>query len=213
MTVEADSVLFRYILLHHRHRHNLHPHPSSSINSCLRHCYSETNTETSPLQPYLPAYSSSPSCERRVFRPLPLCILLCVSPSSHPTHLHPAMKMQPIHLVASLLLTVTSVQAETTTSTPAAVTPTNLPDLIASLPHCALGCLSDAATAINCAPTNFTCLCAESKALISNLGPCILTGGSGCKPDEISGMDNGPARPCPFCAPWRGSRTDKRDKT
>lgn len=99
------------------------------------------------------------------------------------------MKMQPRYLVASLLLAVTSVQAETTTSTSAAVTPTNLPDLIASLPHCALGCLSDAATAINCAPTNFTCLCADSKALVSNVGPCILTGGSGCKPDDISGKD------------------------
>ncbi|OIW27015.1 hypothetical protein CONLIGDRAFT_635240, partial [Coniochaeta ligniaria NRRL 30616] len=93
--------------------------------------------------------------------------------------------MQSKYFVVSLLLALTSAETPTTTSSTATTSPTNLPSLIASLPHCALGCLSDAATTIGCAPTNFTCLCAESGALVSNVGPCIISG-SGCSPDDIS---------------------------
>ncbi|KAB5575389.1 hypothetical protein GE09DRAFT_592312 [Coniochaeta sp. 2T2.1] len=94
--------------------------------------------------------------------------------------------MQSTLLVSLLLAAVTSAQTTTTTPTTAATTSssTSLPSLLASFPQCVFGCFSQAATAVNCQPTDFTCLCADSSALITNIGPCILT--AGCSVSEIN---------------------------
>jgi len=68
------------------------------------------------------------------------------------------------------------------TTTASGPTSTKLPDLVAQLPRCALQCFSSAARDINCAPSNFACLCSNSDNLIAKVGPCAFLG---CSSDEL----------------------------
>jgi len=92
--------------------------------------------------------------------------------------------MHPNLLLTSLSVLLPLTAAQTTTSSTTS-TPTTLPALLAVLPHCALGCLATAATSIDCAATDFSCLCSNSSDLVSKIGPCIISG-SGCSPSDIS---------------------------
>jgi hypothetical protein len=95
--------------------------------------------------------------------------------------------MHPKILLSGLSILLPLTQAQTTT----------LPALLAVFPHCALGCLASAATSINCAATDFACLCSKSSDLVSKVGPCIISG-SGCSPGDINRK---PRPPFPL-TPW-----------
>lgn len=79
-------------------------------------------------------------------------------------------------LLASAALLVTSVTAQSASQTTSATasTTTNLLSLVSQLPTCALGCLDEAATKINCTAPDLTCLCSKSSQLVSAIGPCLL---------------------------------------
>jgi len=101
-------------------------------------------------------------------------------------------------LTAALLASPTLAQSGSgyfitipTTDLPSATSPptslptggtANLPSLIALLPSCAIPCFDIAAKSINCATTDFPCLCKPSNvnSFAVNIGSC-LTGGLGGK--------------------------------
>lgn len=91
-------------------------------------------------------------------------------------------------LLASAALLIASVTAQSsvtpTTSSPASTT-TDLLGLVSQLPTCALGCLDEAATNINCTAPDLTCLCSKSSALVSSIGPCLLLS-SGCSSNDTN---------------------------
>ncbi|KAK0648586.1 hypothetical protein B0T16DRAFT_456053 [Cercophora newfieldiana] len=62
-----------------------------------------------------------------------------------------------------------------TAPNPPQATATGLPHLVAQLPTCAIPCFETAAKAINCGPTEFSCLCRSNSAqsLALNVGTCI----------------------------------------
>jgi len=89
-------------------------------------------------------------------------------------------------LFAALLASGAATQQTTFRPTPTAgpgTTSTSLPELVSRLPRCALQCFSSAARDINCAPSNFSCLCANSGDLIAKVGPCAFLG---CSSDDVS---------------------------
>jgi len=100
-------------------------------------------------------------------------------------------------LAAALLASPTLAQSGSgyfitipTTDLPSATSPptsfptgtANLPSLVALLPSCAIPCFDTAAKSINCATTDFPCLCKPSNfnSFAVNIGSC-LTGGLGGK--------------------------------
>ena len=74
-------------------------------------------------------------------------------------------------------------------------TATALPDLVRELPTCAIPCFESAARAINCAVTDFSCLCRAGNAasLSVNVGTCIgggqLLGGSSSNDNDNDNND------------------------
>ncbi|RYP51047.1 hypothetical protein DL768_003547 [Monosporascus sp. mg162] len=76
------------------------------------------------------------------------------------------------------------------TATAQNTTSDSLPDLIAQLPTCAIGCLDSAADSAECEPTNFQCICgANRQSFITSIGTCVLLTGQ-CSQDEISRASN-----------------------
>lgn len=77
-------------------------------------------------------------------------------------------------------LFVASVTAQQSASPTATTTPsstgntTDLLTMVSELPTCALGCLEDAATDINCTAPDLKCLCSKSSELVAAIGPCLL---------------------------------------
>lgn len=69
----------------------------------------------------------------------------------------------------------------------------SLSNLVSQLPTCALGCLSSSAEGAGCGATDFSCLCSKQE-FISNIGACVLLGGSDCTDDDIKSR-------FPFCPP------------
>ncbi|RYP81158.1 hypothetical protein DL769_002106 [Monosporascus sp. CRB-8-3] len=85
--------------------------------------------------------------------------------------------------VALSLFAAAAATAQNTTSE-------SLPDLIAQLPTCAIGCLDSAADSAECAPTDFECICgANRQSFIASIGTCVLLTGQ-CSEDEISRAGN-----------------------
>ncbi|KFA69384.1 hypothetical protein S40285_08562 [Stachybotrys chlorohalonatus IBT 40285] len=69
--------------------------------------------------------------------------------------------------------------ASQTTTSSATTSSTSLPDLVAQIDSCVLGCLPEVAGDINCSPTDFSCICSTNPdTFVSRLTPCVLT--SGC---------------------------------
>lgn len=64
----------------------------------------------------------------------------------------------------------------TTTTTPSSTgsNTTDLLTMVSELPTCALSCLEDAATDINCTAPDLKCLCSKSSELVAAIGPCLL---------------------------------------
>lgn len=76
---------------------------------------------------------------------------------------------------AALMLNSAAAQSSATPTTPStASNTTDLLSLVSQLPTCALGCLEDAATDINCTASDLSCLCSQSSELVSAIGPCLL---------------------------------------
>ncbi|RYP23407.1 hypothetical protein DL765_001112 [Monosporascus sp. GIB2] len=72
------------------------------------------------------------------------------------------------------------------TATAQNATSDSLPDLIAQLPTCAIGCLDSAAESARCQPTDFACICGDNRqSFITSIGTCVLLTGQ-CSQDEIS---------------------------
>ncbi|RYO95276.1 hypothetical protein DL766_009574 [Monosporascus sp. MC13-8B] len=62
----------------------------------------------------------------------------------------------------------------------------SLPELVAQLPTCAIGCLNSAADSASCEPTDFECICGDNRqSFITSIGACVYLGGQ-CSQDEIS---------------------------
>ncbi|KAI0870420.1 hypothetical protein GGS24DRAFT_108070 [Hypoxylon argillaceum] len=65
----------------------------------------------------------------------------------------------------------------------AAQNSTSLPDLVESLPPCAIPCFQDGADAAGCSTTDFTCLCANQSSFITGALTCVI---SDCQGDELN---------------------------
>lgn len=64
----------------------------------------------------------------------------------------------------------------------------SLPDLVEQLPQCAMSCFKKGASRINCAVTDFACLCGDKKQeFINDIGPCVAFS-SGCKSEDLASM-------------------------
>lgn len=62
----------------------------------------------------------------------------------------------------------------------------SLPDLVEQLPQCAMSCFQSAAKDINCAVTDFACLCGPRKQdFVSKITPCVAIG-AGCSSDDLN---------------------------
>lgn len=79
----------------------------------------------------------------------------------------------------------------TATGSAASAAPTGLVGLVDALPHCALGCLEDAATAINCTTSDLPCICGKSQELVTAITPCLFTQ-SPCSSEEKNGASSPP---------------------
>ena len=73
----------------------------------------------------------------------------------------------------------------------------SLPDLVEQLPQCAMSCFQSAAKDINCAVTDFACLCGSKKQdFVNKITPCVAIG-AGCSSDDLNSMRALPPVPAP----------------
>jgi hypothetical protein len=87
------------------------------------------------------------------------------------------MKFQTILLAMFAAVAVAQNSTDTTES---------LPELVEQLPKCAMSCFKQGASKINCAVTDFACLCGDRKQeFINDIGPCVAFG-AGCKSEDLA---------------------------
>lgn len=96
------------------------------------------------------------------------------------------MKITSNTILATSAVLIAPILAQNTTasSSAPAATSTDLTSLVNQLPQCALGCLEESASSINCTTSDLPCLCNKSSQLVSAIAPCILT--SSCNSNEQS---------------------------
>lgn len=75
-----------------------------------------------------------------------------------------------------------------------------LPELVEQLPQCAMSCFKQGASAVNCALTDFACLCGDKKQqFINDITPCVAFG-AGCNSEDLNSM-------CPASLPFTNTHT------